>query len=75
LKKVPEPVVKEKTQREIEDEEFKKKHEEDKKKQESLILIETEFLDFMVDKIDIKALIDVMEKPIEHNPLKRLAMI
>jgi hypothetical protein len=32
LKKVPEPVKKEITQREIEDEAFKKKHEEDKSK-------------------------------------------
>jgi hypothetical protein len=29
----------------------------------------------MVEKIDIDNLIEVMEKPIKHNPLKRLAMI
>ena len=64
-----------KTANQIRDEEFKKKHE-----QSMIVLREREekvidFLDFLCARVDLKELMESLNKPIERDPLKVLSQI
>lgn len=66
---------KEKTEREIQDEEYKVKHAQKVIQKDKVLEQEIDFIEFMVSRVELKQLIEVLEKPIEHNPMKMLARI
>ena len=63
------------TQREIEDEKFRKKHEAEQKIIKDQQNKVEEYLDFMIKRIDFESFIHALDKPIEQDPLKVLACI
>ena len=64
-----------KTANQIRDEEFKKKHEQSmnvlREREEKVI----DFLDFLCARVDLKELMESLNKPIERDPLKVLSQI
>ena len=64
-----------KTMREIKDETFKRKHEEDMEKLQDREKKVITFLDFMCKRVDLKELIEALNKPIERDPMKILSQM
>ena len=64
-----------KTISEIKDEEFKKKHDESMKMLEERDDAVVEFLDFMCKRVDLRELMDSLNKPISRDPMKMLSQI
>ena len=64
-----------KTQREIRDEEFKRRHDENtkflKEREDQVI----DFIDFMCKRVDLRDLMESLNKPIERDPMKVLSQI
>ena len=64
-----------KTQREIKDEEYKAKHDENmrvlKDREDQVV----DFLDFMCKRVDLRELMESLNKPIERDPMKVLSQI
>ena len=63
------------TQREIKDEQFKMNHAENmkmiKEREDQVI----DFLDFMCKRVDLRELMESLNKPIERDPMKVLSQI
>lgn len=69
------PVKKQKTTKELQDEIFMKKHQAEQqtlKEQQNRV---SEYLKFLVKRIDMQEFIQTLDKPIELNPLAVLAQI
>lgn len=64
-----------KTLKEIKDEEYKKSHDESVKKINDRDQQIIDFLDFMCKRVDLKELINALNKPIERDPMKILSQI
>jgi len=62
-----------KTIREIRDEQYKGKHEESIKKLQAREDRVIEFLDFMIKRVDLKELMEALNKPIERDPMRILS--
>ena len=62
-----------KTIREIRDEEFKNKHDAAMKMLKDREDKVIDFLDFMVKRVDLRELIESLNKPIERDPMKILS--
>ena len=66
---------KEKTETQKADEEFKVKHDAMSRQQNAVLKNESDFLEFMIERVKLDTLIDVLSEPISHDPLKMLARI
>ena len=64
-----------KTIREIQDEEFKKKHDESMKALEDRDNAVISFLDFMCKRVDLRELMESLNRPISRDPMKILSQI
>lgn len=62
-----------KTARELKDEEYKKKHEENMEKLKGQEDKATDFLDFMIKRVDLRELTDALNRPIARDPMKILS--
>lgn len=59
--------------REIRDEEYKNKYDEKTKERQDKEERVIEFLDFMCKRVDLRELMDSLNKPIERDPMKILS--
>lgn len=57
------------------DELAREKYDQDMKKQQEIISKAEKYLDFLISNVNRQDLIDSLEKPIEVDPLKKLAFI
>lgn len=64
-----------KTLREIKDDAFKQKHEEALQKLKDRENRVISFLDFMCKRVDLKELIEALNKPIQRDPMKILSQM